>query len=65
MNDRTLRILKVLFAAHAITFAIVLIAFIVVMFNSGVKAADDLWFSPFSIGVWILALAFSWKHLKR
>lgn len=60
-----MRVLKILFAAHAITFAVVLVAFIIVMFNSGVKEADRIWVSPFSFAVWVLALAFSWKFLKR
>jgi hypothetical protein len=58
------RWLKVLFAASAATFGILLIVFVIVLFAAGVHRADVVWQSPLSLLLWIAAIGVCWKYLK-
>jgi hypothetical protein len=60
----TLRWIKILFAASAATFGILLIVFVVVLFSAGLHQADAIWRSPFSILLWVVAIAVCSKSLK-
>lgn len=56
---------KIVFAATAISFALLLLVFVCVLFMKGIDDADKVWSWPWPTIVWILALPISAKYLVR
>lgn len=58
------RWIKVIVAAHAITFSLALVAFLVVLFSAGPDAAEKVWKSPLLLLVLLVALIMAARRLK-
>lgn len=56
---------KIVFAATAIAFALLLIVFVCVLFLKGIDAADRVWSWPWPAIAWVLALPVCVKYLAR
>ena len=59
------RVLKIAFAANAMAFLGLLIAFLAVLFLRGRESAESVWTSPYCyLAIWSTSIAVCTKYLK-
>ncbi len=63
---KVLWLIKVIFAANALVFALLLFLFLIVMFLFGTEKADIVWTRPWSyILAWIISLPICFRFLDK
>lgn len=65
MNKKALRYLKIAFAASALSFGLLIIAWTTVFMTIGLDSADKVWHGIYPIVTWVFALAICWKFLSK
>lgn len=55
---------RIIFAASAMTFATLLIIFVLVLFAKDVHTADSIWRSPLAFMIWAASLIASFKFMS-
>jgi hypothetical protein len=64
MNDKIKRILTIYVAANAMTLAVLLLVFIILLFPLGLKRADYVWSVPVYTGAFVVSLFVSAKYVR-
>jgi hypothetical protein len=59
------RWLRIAFAANALAFAGLLMAFLITLFAKGFASADQVWGAPaYYVPIWLASIALCVKYLK-